>query len=247
MRKVAELKDAVRERLEKRVRTMAPARRLRFELALRTLERELGGTGDLLDAGCGEGLFTVLVASRFRGWSVTGADLREDDLARARAAAEGLANVRFAGLDLTQDLGVERYDAVVALECLEEIEDDEGAIERMALALRPGGLFVAHVPERDWRPVLATSDQTWRHEVRHGYGVEEIVNMLGAAGLEVASVTPTTRGTVRLAAELRDRIKTASLKRRTLAYPWMISAVSLERIGLTWGPPRGLLIEARRR
>jgi hypothetical protein len=34
---------------------------------------------------------------------------------------------------------------------------------------------------------------------------------------------------------------------QAFAYPWMLAAVRLERVGLTWGSPRGLLVEARRR
>jgi 2-polyprenyl-3-methyl-5-hydroxy-6-metoxy-1,4-benzoquinol methylase len=247
MRKVAQLKEAIRERAEARVRTMPPARRLRFELALETLERELGGAGDLLDAGCGEGLFTAEVAARFPGWSVVGADLEERQLATARASADGLPNVSFLRTDLTEDLALERYDAVVALECLEEIEDDETAIANIAKALRPGGLFVGHVPERDWKPILRTSDPIWRHEVRHGYHAEELAEMLQRAGLHVRRIEPTTHGIVRFTTELRDRIKHSSLKVRMLAYPWMVVAVRLERLGLSWGSPRGLFVEARRK
>jgi SAM-dependent methyltransferase len=245
MRNIAQLKEAVRERAEERVRTMPPARRLRFELALEALDRELDGAPCVLDAGCGEGLFTARVASCHPSWSVLGADLSDDAL--ARAAANGLRNVRYLRLDLTKDLGSDRYEAVVALECLEEIEDDAAALASMARALRLGGLFVGHVPENDWRPVLQSSERTWRHEVRHGYTEGELADKLDRAGLEVTRITPTTRGTVGLAQEIRDRIKTSSLKVGVLAYPWMLAAVRLERLGLTWGPPRGLFVEARRR
>jgi SAM-dependent methyltransferase len=246
MRKSAELKEAVRERAERRVRTMAPGRRLRFQLALDVLERKLDGTVELLDAGCGEGLFTVSVASRHPSWRVVGVDLSDEGLARARSATKGMPNVRILKRDLTTDLGANRYDAVAALECLEEIPDDDAALLRMSQALRAGGLFVAHVPEAQWTPVLPRSARAWRHEVRHGYTREELTDKLANVGLDMLTIVPTTRGTVGLALEIRDRIKTSSLKRRLLAYPGMVAAVRLERLGLTWGPPRGLLIEARR-
>jgi SAM-dependent methyltransferase len=247
MRTIAKFKQAVRERAERRIRTMPPARRLRFELAFEALERGLDGDAEVLDAGCGEGLFAAELAARFPNWSVLGADLREDDLTRARALADGLPNARFARLDLTDDLGQECFDAVVALECLVEIPDDEAALARMAQALRSGGLFIAHVPPADWTPVLSGSERTWRHEVRHGYTEGELVAKLARAGLEATKIRPTTRGTVKLALELRDRIKNSSLKVQAFAYPWMLAAVRLERLGLTWGSPRGLLVEARRR
>ena len=100
---------------------------------------------------------------------------------------------------------------MLAMECLEEIPDDEAATAVFAEALRPGGLLLVHVPERDWRPVLRSSEATWKDEVRHGYTRDELVALLERHGLHVVNVTPTTRGTVRLAQEARDRIKTARL------------------------------------
>jgi hypothetical protein len=41
-------------------------------------------------------------------------------------------------------------------------------------------------------------------------------------------------------------LKTASLKRRLLAYPPLTAAAHLERWGITWGKPRALFVEARR-
>ena len=135
---------------------------------------------------------------------------------------------------------------MLAMECLEEIPDDEAATAAFAEALRPGGLLLVHVPERDWRPVLRSSEATWRDEVRHGYTRDELVGLLERHGLHVVRLTPTTRGTVRLAQEARDRIKTARLVVRALAYPPLTLALWLERIGITWGPARALYAEARK-
>ena len=155
--------------------------------------------------------------------------------------------MHFQQLDLTRPLPEPGYDAVVAMECLEEIDDDEIAVAILVDALRPDGLFLVHVPERDWRPVLPGSDRRWKDEVRHGYSSEELVALLERNGLDVLRVVPTTRGTVRLAQEIRDRIKTARLAVRALAYPPLTTALWLEHLGLTWGPARALYAEARKR
>jgi SAM-dependent methyltransferase len=193
-------------------------------------------------------MLTVALARRHRNWSLLGVDVSAEALRQAREEAQraGLENVAFEQADLTVDLGSERYDAIAAVECLEEIPDDSAALAAMARALRPGGLLVVHVPERSWSPVLAGSERTWRHEVRHGYGVAEIEELIGRAGLEVVAVRPTSRGTVRLAQELRDRLRRSSLRGQAIAYPLIVAAVPLERWGLTWGPPRALLVEASR-
>jgi SAM-dependent methyltransferase len=247
--KIGTLRAATGRRLEDRILRAVPARALRFELALESLERFAGDRiVRLLDAGCGEGLFSDAVARAHPRWRVLAADANEEmlDRGRARARSAGLMNVEFLHADLTGDLGSAEYDAVAALECLVEICDDDAAIRAMAHALRPGGLFIAHVPERDWKPVLPRSERTWRHEVRHGYTEGEIVAKVEQAGLSVTAVSGTTRGTVRLAQEVRDRTKKLSLKLRMATYPAMVAAVRLERAGLTWGSERAIFLEARR-
>jgi SAM-dependent methyltransferase len=244
----ANVEAKTREALERRIRRLPAARTLRHELTLDRLERFSGGRSlSVLDAGCGEGLLSEAIAERHPDWEVVGADYDDERLEEGRVAADqkGVRNLRYLQADLTRDLGTGLYDAVAAVECLEEIRDDEAALGRMATALRPGGLLLAHVPERDWRPVLPGGAGTWRLEVRHGYGAEELRGKLERAGLEVTRITPTARTTVWAANELADRLKRASLRVRALAYP-PPAAVRLERWGVTWGAPHALLAEARR-
>jgi SAM-dependent methyltransferase len=243
----------VRERLrraaERRVRNLAPARRLRLELAAAELERFAAGRAlRVLDAGCETGLLSAALARRHGSWRVHGVDVdpRSLETARAWAAAAGLANVSFERVDLSRERASGDYDAVAAMECLAEIPDDRAALRSMAEVLRPGGLLLVHVPERDWVPVLSSSPRTWKGERRHGYSRAELEAMLHEAGLEHIEITPTTRGTVHVAQELRERIKERSLKLRLAAYPVMGAAVKLERTGVTWGEARALFARARR-
>src|SRR5438477_458070 len=66
------------------------------------------------------------------------------------------------------------------------------------------------------------------------------------AGLRVERVRPTTRGTLQLAEELRDRVRDARLSVRAAAFPLVRTALALERAGATWGPARGFYVEARK-
>jgi SAM-dependent methyltransferase len=240
----------VRAVAERWARDLPPARRLRFALAMRVLEGFAGGRPlTILDAGCGEGLMAAAVARRHPDWRIVAADLDREGLRRARALlqASGVRNVHLVQLDLTRPLGRACYDAVLALECLVEIPDDDAALRQMVQVLRPGGLLLSHVPEQYWRPVLPGSPGTWRHEVRHGYLEPEVKEKLEHAGAEVTAVVRTTRGTVAVAQEIRDRCKGHSLKVQATLYPLMLGAVWLERVGATWGPARAMLVEARRR
>jgi SAM-dependent methyltransferase len=235
--------------LEERIVFTAPARRLRLALAVEALERHAGQRRvRVLDAGCGDGLLSLAIARRHPSWSVVGIDLRDDmlDGARQRARARSLSNVEFKCADLTAPLPVSEVDGVLALECLAEIPDDARALRMMVGALAPGGLLVIQVPDRSWRPVLPGSATTWREEIRHGYGSEELAAALRGAGLVEIDVRPTFRATTVVAQEVRDRIKDAPLAVRALAAPAMMSAVRLELRGLSWGRAQALLGVARR-
>jgi trans-aconitate methyltransferase len=235
--------------LDRRLVLLAPTRRLRFQLTMQALERFAGGRPlTVLDAGCGDGLLTEAIARRHSDWAIVGVDMRSELLERARSRLEEaqIGNVELAQADLTESLGHAAYDAVVAIECLVEIPDDDLALRMMAEALRPGGLLVAHVPREDWRPVLAGSEATWRDEVRHGYRRETFATQLSTAGLSVIGVHGTCRSVVRFAQEIRDRIKDAPPSVRALAYPLMALSVILERYGIRWGESRALFALARR-
>lgn len=242
-------RSAIAAALEERLALMAPARRLRLALGDEAVSAYAGGRPlRLLDAGTGDGLLALALAKRHPEWTVLGVDLREDMLAgaRERAQARGLDNVSFEQADLTRTLERSGFDAVLALECLSEIPDDEQALGVMAGALVPGGLFAAHVPESSWRPVLRGSSSTWREQVRQGYSADQIAAALRQAGLEQVEVRPTYRTTATLAQEIRDRIKDSGLPVRAAAFPALAAAVRLERWGVTGGRANALLAIARR-
>jgi trans-aconitate methyltransferase len=235
--------------VEERIALAAPARRLRLALAERTLAHEPDDRPlSVLDAGCGDGLLTLALAQRHPHWTLVGVDLREDLLAgaRARAAARGLTNVRFARADLTQAPVSNGVDVALALECLSEIEDDRAVVAMLAASLRPGGLLVAHVPDESWTPVLPGSATTWREQVRQGYTERSLRALLESAGLAVERVDATYRTAAALAQELRDRARDTPLAVRAALFPAFASAARLELAGVGWGRPKALLAVARR-
>lgn len=235
--------------LEERTALMAPARRLRLKVADDVLTGLAAGHPiRVLDAGCGDGLLSLALAKRHPDWTIVGVDLREDMLAgaRARAGGRGLGNVSFAAADLLRPLPVSDFDAVMALECLSEIPDDEAALRTMFAAVKPGGTLVAQVPDRDWRPILPGSATTWREQVRQGYTRDGLAALLGRVGLASVAVRGTYRSLAAAAQEVRDRIKAGPLALRVAAFPFLATAVLLEHHGLTWGRPNALLAVGRR-
>jgi SAM-dependent methyltransferase len=111
-----------------------------------------GGPGRrVLELACGSGRLAIPLASS--GASVTGGDLSEPMLARAReAAAERGVNVRFVALDMRDFALEQRFDAVViganSLTHLHTHDDFARAFTAIRRHLAPGGrlLFDIFVP-----------------------------------------------------------------------------------------------------
>lgn len=106
--------------------------------------------GRALDAGCGEGADAIWLAER--GWQVTGTDVSQVAVERARAAAEqaGVADrITFAVGDLRDDTPAEQaYDLVSAQYLHLPSAIRRPAYARLAAAVAPGGtvLLVGHHP-----------------------------------------------------------------------------------------------------
>ena len=95
----------------------------------------------VLDAGCGWG--TTLDALDRAGYRAAGMDVSRRMLERLDRPGRDLFVA-----DLARDIppGVEPFDAVLALDVIEHIDDDRGAVARLARLLRPGGVLILSVP-----------------------------------------------------------------------------------------------------
>jgi len=114
----------------------------RARLAVALLERmSVRPPARVLDVGCGWGL--NLAALERRGYRAVGLDV-------SRRALELLDRPgrRLLEADLTQPLppDAEPYDAVLALDVIEHLDDDRGAVARLARLTSPGGVAVVSVP-----------------------------------------------------------------------------------------------------
>ena len=167
----------------------APANGLRIRLR-RVLPVTQGRFENILDAGCGSGVFTFELAKRHPEARVLGIELEQDLVDRANEIARraGLTNCRFEQGDVTKLDFEDTFDLVLSVDNFEHVEDDVGAMRALRSALRPGGRLVVHVPgfERRWLVFGRRVNFDVPGHVRPGYRAEELVGKLRDAGFEVA-------------------------------------------------------------
>ncbi|HEY1381736.1 MAG TPA: class I SAM-dependent methyltransferase [Gemmataceae bacterium] len=145
-----------------------------------TLLRRLGvrPPARVLDAGCGWGV--TLEALERNGYKVTGADI-------SRRALERLdrPDRRLVEADLTQPPPPsELFDAVLALDVIEHVDDDRAAVTHLGSLTRPGGVVVVSVPAL---PDMYTEfDSIQGH--RRRYLPETLRAAFDGSGLEIERV-----------------------------------------------------------
>ena len=137
--------------------------------------------GRALEIGCAEGRFTRQLSPRVG--ELVALDISRIALDRAAARCAGLANVRFARLDLKEDALPGSFDLIVCSELLYYIGDREDlrrAAEKVASALRTGGhLLTAHAHQLVDEPGEPGFD--WGHP----FGARVIGEAFAAAGLQL--------------------------------------------------------------
>lgn len=101
---------------------------------------------DVLDAACGEGYGSHLLAARAR--SVTGLDIGQDAIAHARERY-GRDNLRFDHGDATKlPYEDDCFDVVVSFETLEHLEAQQTLLAGFRRVLRPGGFLIVSSPDK---------------------------------------------------------------------------------------------------
>lgn len=157
------------------------------------VRRPLAGLA-AIDVGCGAGLMTEPMARM--GAAVTGIDAAPENIAvaRAHAAAGGLAiDYRATSVEALADSGA-GADIVTCFEVVEHVADRGSFLGALARLLRPGGLLLMSTPNRtpaSWAVVIAGAEYLARaiprgtHDWHRFVTPDELTGELAAAGLRV--------------------------------------------------------------
>jgi SAM-dependent methyltransferase len=164
-----------------------------LRIRLRWLERLLPPDATrILDAGCGRGVISRMLARRYGNAEVDAVDLDAKSQERNRqiSARMQLSNCHFLLADLTRLDADDRYDLVVSVDNLEHIEDDLAVLRCFNRALGVGGVLVVHVPHyyRRWPVFKWLRNFDVPGHVRPGYHLPEIVERVRLAGFTVERV-----------------------------------------------------------
>src|SRR5258708_26762975 len=128
-----------------------------------------------LDAGCGNGCFTIYAAHRGNDATGISFDKTQNDAAESRARVLGITNAHFISMDLRElskfkgDLGT--FDQIICTEVIEHLLDDAGLVRNLADMLKPGGRLLLTTPFKDHRGLIKEklSESDDGGHVRCGY------------------------------------------------------------------------------
>lgn len=139
--------------------------------------RALAGGRRVLDAACGEGYGSALLAPAAR--SVLGLDLSQQAVSHAQARYGARENLSFRQGDCTRldALPDAAFDLIVSFETLEHVQDQERMLDGFARLLSPGGVLLVSTPDkRNYSDLPGFRNE---HHVRELYR-EEFEAMLAA-------------------------------------------------------------------
>lgn len=133
--------------------------------------------GALLEVGCSSGFLLRDLKHEFPKADIVGTDIALGALERLGNTLDGVPLVQ---MDLLQcDFNPNQFDAVVAINVLEHIEDDVGALAAMARILKPGGLLIIEVPQG---PGTYDLYDAWLRHFRR-FTRKELLSKIASSGL----------------------------------------------------------------
>jgi len=154
---------------------------------LRIAKKQMGDTGEILDAGSGFGQYTWFMTGLFRGWKIKGMDVKEEQIRDCNAFIKKTDRgemVDFEVGDLAHYREEARYDLILCVDVMEHIQEDVEVFRNFAFSLKAGGMVLISTPsDQGGSDVHHEDEDSFIGEhVRDGYNIGEIEKKMRSAG-----------------------------------------------------------------
>ncbi len=141
----------------------------------------------ILDAGCGIGVYSFLLAKTFPQAKITGIDIDKNKLKSCEDIANELKfkNAEFSYSDVLK-LPEIKYDLLVNIDVLEHVKNYELALNNFYNALNKSGYLYIHVPQSNQKRIFGFF-KDWHHEdhIREGINKLDLENTLKKLGFKI--------------------------------------------------------------
>ena len=160
----------------------------------RTLDRTrayLSENDEVLEIGCGTGTTALLLARSVRQLIACDVSSRMLEIAREKAADQGVSNVRFVRADVPGNLPEGGpFDAILAFNLLHLLEDIPATLRALKARLKPGGWFVSKTVcmaehSRLWGLVFPVMRLVGLAPGVHLMKIAELERQIAGAGFEI--------------------------------------------------------------
>ena len=139
-------------------------------------------SGDILDAGCGNGVYTIQFAAE--GLNINGLEIDSKKVKRVQNYIKNInGKSDVSELDLTNisECSQYSYDLIICSDVLEHIKDDKSAMTSLANMLKEDGILLLTVPRVS--DFFRKTELSFGHE-RVGYLEDELEKELKDRGIE---------------------------------------------------------------
>jgi ubiquinone/menaquinone biosynthesis C-methylase UbiE len=159
----------------------------------------------LLDCGCGEGFYSMVLSEVCDGTVVTAFDYNAELLAKASRWTAG-KRISFKNGNIEKGLPFESnaFDKVIFTEVLEHLDDDRRALAEIYRVMKPSGLLALTVPNANypflWDPINWTRESlglghfnpkntilggVWSYDHKRLYSFDQIRTIAKETGFEI--------------------------------------------------------------
>lgn len=194
----------------------------------------------ILDAGCGIGMYSLLLGKMFAKAKVIGGDIDKYKLQSCKTIAKELnmENVEFEYLNITKTSNKATYDLAVCIDVLEHIHDYELVLRNFSKLLKSGGYLYIHVPQPNQQRIF-NSLKNWHHEdhAREGITKSELENKLKKLGFKIIISKETFGFFGKLSWELNHIMLSKSFVLADIIFPFLYGLALLD---LLWKNKNGL-------